>query len=77
MLCAVVQIVIHETLQLYVLWWCNLRVQEIDIIAARCSVLLSTSYEVYSDSFLPHFLIQQASVVANDVYPTKGFCSFL
>lgn len=40
-------------------------------------VALSTTYEVYGDGFLPHTLIQDASIVAHDVYSSKGCCSFL
>lgn len=39
--------------------------------------LFSTPYQVYGDSFLPQTLIQDASIVAQDVYPSKCFCGFL
>lgn len=40
-------------------------------------VALSAAYEVYGDSFLPRALIQDAGIVAQDVYSSKGFCGFL
>lgn len=40
-------------------------------------VTLSPSYEVYGDSFLPRALVQDAGVVAQDVYSPEGVCSFL
>lgn len=41
------------------------------------TVALSTSYKVYRDSFLPRSLIHDAGIVAQDVYSSKCFCSFL
>lgn len=40
-------------------------------------VTLSPSYEVYGNSFLPHGLIQDAGIVAQDVYSSESVGSFL
>ena len=40
-------------------------------------VAVSASYQVYGDHLLPRTLIEDAGIVAQDVYPSEGFCSFL
>lgn len=38
---------------------------------------MSVSYKVDGNSFFPHYLIEDASIVDQDVNSTKGFYSFL
>ncbi len=40
-------------------------------------VTLAPSYKVNGDRFLPHSLIQDAGIVAQDVYSSEGVCGFL
>lgn len=77
---AVVQDVFHETLQVqhvvvqFPLWvWCH----RVKVMHNPNQMQFAASYKVYGDSFLPGTLIQDASVVAHDVYSSKCFCGFL